>query len=509
MIGLRHIVLALLLGLMLPMQAHGSLLTNLDNNDIPVSPYEPHEADTTVVPPATPHAQVATQQKAASQPIHVVLRDFVSFGLAMLAIVVLLFVLVHSQKQEQRRSMEKSIASQHFKEINNELRSELSLRMQELRLAREQVQECKRTSHAFMNNVNHEIRTPLNGLIGFSRLLMQDNISPTVRADFMRNIEQQATKLTRLLDDLLTITQIETNQLDIQSEPYNLNLLIDELYREYYQSMAVKQKHLHLQMLKPLDDSEATFSIDLVKLRRIMQALIDNAIKFTSSGRIEFGYILQAPNQTLQLFVKDTGIGIHEDKQQQIFDRFYRTATSTDLLPEGLGIGLSVAQGLAHAMGGHIDIKSQPNQGTICYITLPQIQLSTNNYGYLGGRTVLLIDEQMADSQRLTKMLKQVGIKAIHIKMFDDIIITTGLLDDLDAVIMSWQLPFAQTDTVVQQLRAANPNLPIVALTTPGIVATPDPVWLGCQGLIARDASPNRMLLMLNDIFKTQNELHK
>ena len=95
MIGLRHIVLALLLGLMLPMQAHGSLLTNLDNNDIPVSPYEPHEADTTVVPPATPHAQVATQQKAASQPIHVVLRDFVSFGLAMLAIVVLLFVLVH------------------------------------------------------------------------------------------------------------------------------------------------------------------------------------------------------------------------------------------------------------------------------------------------------------------------------------------------------------------------------------------------------------------------------
>lgn len=508
--SLRHIWIALSLGLLLCFKAYSVPFVGLDESPLP-SYVQSAESDSMNTSPPLAHGDDNQQytnrhikHQAPPPPVHIVLRDVLALGLAGVAIAVLLVILINNQKREARRTMERMVITQHFKDLNSELRNELTLRMQELHQAQELLKEARRTANAFMNNVNHEIRTPLNGLVGFSRLLAQDDLEPATKAEYISHIEHQSQKLTRMLNDLLTISQIETNQIEVQCEPYNLNLLIDTLQREYCQLAAVRDKQLQLQPVKPLADNEATFSIDHSKLQHIMRVLIDNAVKFTNAGRIEYGYLIASPEQTLKLYVKDTGVGIGADKQQHIFTPFYRSHPTDDTLPEGIGLGLSVAQGLARAMGGHIEVESQPQQGTTCYITLPQVQITAHSYRHLSGRTVLLIDDQVNDSQVMKQLLKQVGIKTIHLKMLDDALEPNGLLNTVDTILLSWNLPFVRGDEAVRLLlhHGDDCNMPIVALTTPGIIPTPDPIWSGCHNIIPRHTSPTRIFTLLEDIFK-------
>lgn len=436
---------------------------------------------------------------------HMLLRDTLTFGLAGLAIVVLLYVVVSSQKRDRRRNLERSVSTMQMRELCNELKSTLEERTRELEEANARVREAERIKNAFLNNIGHNIRTPLNGLLGFARMLMQDGLAQQERERYSQSLELQGAQLTRLLDNLLLLSKFDTNQFSINNKPCNLNQLVDDLYNDYYRADDVVHKQLQLRPVKALSNNEASFNADANSIKRIMQALIDNAIKFTQAGSVEFGYMLSNHN-TLLFFVKDTGMGIPKEILPRVFDRFFRHVGTGDASPthDGMGLGLTIAKDLAHIMGGHINIESEQDTGTTCYLTLPQVQLAAPSRRNLGGRRVLLIDNHVADSLYFSSQLEQAGIRTINLKSVDDAVEVGGLLLDLDAALLSWQLPFTRGDEAVNQLRALAPKLPLVAIVPTHTIPNPDPIWSGCQGMLTRDANPSMLFDMLESIFKDQ-----
>ena len=458
-------------------------------------------SSSSAMPPSPPDGSTITER-----PLRPRWSDNFAFALAGLSIGVLLYAMISAQKRERRHHLEHSVSSMQLKELCNELRGTLAERTHELELANERVNEAERIKNAFLTNISHEIRTPLNGILGFSRLLLQGDITQHDRERYGKSIEQQGGHLTRLLNDLLLLSKFDTNQFTPTSRPCNLNQLIDALYGEYYRAEAVVSKHLQLLPVKPLSDHEASFNTDPDSIKRILQAAIENSIKFTHTGYVEFGYML-SNHKTLMFFVKDTGMGIPKEMQQRVFDRFFRyTSNNANQLYEGMGLGLTIAKGLAHAMGGHIDMQSEVEEGTTLHLTLPQVQLSAPSHRNLGGRKVLLIDNHVADSLYLSKQLEQAGVRTINLKSIDDAVEVSGLLLDLDAALLNWQLPFTRGDEAVIQLRALNPKLPLVAIVPTHSTPTPDPIWSGCQGMLARDANPSMLFDMLENIFEGQSQ---
>jgi signal transduction histidine kinase len=216
--------------------------------------------------------------------------------------------------------------------------------------------------------MSHEIRTPMNGIIGFSQQLSNANLTDEKRRNFVKIIQNSSNQLMHIIDDILEISYLETKQVTIREEPVCLNEVFFELFSIF--DTKAKENKTPLYFKKPLSDSESTIISDSLKLNKIVANLLENSLKFTSQGYIEFGYYL-TENQQLKIYVKDTGIGIDPKKHQLIFERFSQAEKELSKKSGGLGLGLSIAKENVELLGGTIEVSSEEFVGTEFIITLP------------------------------------------------------------------------------------------------------------------------------------------
>ncbi len=249
--------------------------------------------------------------------------------------------------------------------VRNVTSSELAKK--ELIAAKEKAEESDRLKSSFLANMSHEIRTPMNGIIGFSELLSAKTINPAEREYYTSIIVKSGHQLLDIINDVLEISKIETGQISINNTHVNLHYLLDVLYSFFKKKTA--DKNLDLCTHKASSKETLYILTDEGKLRQVLNNLISNAIKFTSSGSVSFGYSFM--DEFIVFWVEDEGIGIAADEQTKIFDRFTQANAKIMAQHGGTGLGLSISKSLVELLGGKIWVESELNKGSKFCFSLP------------------------------------------------------------------------------------------------------------------------------------------
>lgn len=233
---------------------------------------------------------------------------------------------------------------------------------------KDKAEESDRLKTAFMSNMSHEIRTPLNGILGFSELLCKANPSEETAENYRKIIQKCSNSLMRLIGDILDYSKIEAGQLIINNEKFSTETLFAEISNHYESKReSLSRKGIDL-IFSDLGETTSV-STDKLRLKQILFNLIGNAIKFTEKGTIEVTCTKEESRLIFQ--VRDTGIGISEELQHIIFERFWQAAQPKSKLYGGMGLGLALSKGLVTLLGGQIRVESQVGVGSTFFVEIP------------------------------------------------------------------------------------------------------------------------------------------
>ncbi|MEI7595268.1 MAG: PAS domain-containing sensor histidine kinase [Bacteroidota bacterium] len=231
----------------------------------------------------------------------------------------------------------------------------------ELKKAKEKAEESDRLKTSFLGNVSHEIRTPLNAIVGFSGMLKCE-YNNDQHSEYIEIINSSCNKLITIVDDIIDISMIETKQINLKKTKTNISELIYSLQKSYYNKFKIE-------VIINNPDNEFELLIDHIRITQVLEKLLNNAIKYTDSGTIELGW--EQSNNAIIFYVKDSGIGISEEKQILIFDRFRQAYEGHNRLYGGTGLGLPISKGFVELHGGKIWVKSKENLGSTFYFSIP------------------------------------------------------------------------------------------------------------------------------------------
>jgi signal transduction histidine kinase len=239
---------------------------------------------------------------------------------------------------------------------------------QKLINAKEKAEVNDRLKSAFLANMSHEIRTPMNGILGFLDLLREPDLSEENKTTYIDIVSQSGTRLLNTINDIIEISRIEAGELQINPTPVNIPELLAYFHGFFRQQ--TDQKGLEYLISNQLPAEIKTFRTDKNKLESIITNLIKNAVKFTSSGYIEFGCRLEGKD--LIFWVKDSGVGIAPGKMNVIFDRFVQIDLSNTRPHEGTGLGLSIVKAYVDALNGKIWVESEQGKGSLFSFSIPR-----------------------------------------------------------------------------------------------------------------------------------------
>ena len=380
----------------------------------------------------------------------------------------------------------------------------------ELKLAKSKAEESDKLKTAFLQNMSHEIRTPLNGIIGFSKLLLKENISKDEIEEFTTNMQKSGNRLIDIVNNVLDISKIETGQVEINYKTFSLDSLMVDLYQIFSPMAELKDLTFSVHFGPAYDN--LTIISDQLKLNQILNNLIDNAIKFTKSGSIDFGYnIIEG---SLQLFVKDTGIGLSLENQEIIFDRFSQVETSLSRGFEGAGLGLAICKGLVELLGGSIRVESQLNIGSCFYVTIPYI---SQTEGFKSNKneiinpiksiksTILIVDDDDTSIKYLWNLLKKYnplilkaenGLQAVEIFKSNP---------DIDLVLMDIKMPVMDGYEATRQIKKIKPEIPIIAQTAYAFVEEKERILaVGCDDYISKPIDSVLLIKLIEKYVKSK-----
>lgn len=249
--------------------------------------------------------------------------------------------------------------------------------VEELIKAKEKAIESDKLKSAFLANISHEIRTPMNAIIGFSELLSKNVSNPQSLEKFAKIIHTRSIYLLDLIDDIISLSQVEAGIIEINPTRFSVNKLLDDLESQARLKLISLNKGLEIKLVKKKSDDDSFILFDKHRLQQILNNLMENAIKFTIRGSITISYHSKTDNNII-FTVADTGKGIPLQNQEHLFERFHRTENYT-FNYGGLGLGLSICKGILDTIGGKIWAESEEDKGTKISFSIPASFITKNN----------------------------------------------------------------------------------------------------------------------------------
>ncbi|HHU1336385.1 TPA: two-component sensor histidine kinase BarA, partial [Escherichia coli] len=309
-------------------------------------------------------------------------------------------------------SMAMSLAAYHEEMQHNidqatsdlrETLEQMEIQNVELDLAKKRAQEAARIKSEFLANMSHELRTPLNGVIGFTRLTLKTELTPTQR-DHLNTIERSANNLLAIINDVLDFSKLEAGKLILESIPFPLRSTLDEVVTLLAHSSHDKGLELTLNIKSDVPDNVIG---DPLRLQQIITNLVGNAIKFTENGNIDILVEKRALSNTkvqIEVQIRDTGIGIPERDQSRLFQAFRQADASISRRHGGTGLGLVITQKLVNEMGGDISFHSLPNRGSTFWFHInldlnPNIIIEGPSTQCLAGKRLAYVEPNSAAAQ--------------------------------------------------------------------------------------------------------------
>ncbi|NRB68529.1 MAG: two-component sensor histidine kinase BarA [Vibrio sp.] len=291
---------------------------------------------------------------------------------------------------------------------------QLEIQNVELDIAKKRAQEAARVKSEFLANMSHELRTPLNGVIGFTRQMLKTKLTNS-QADYLQTIEKSANNLLNIINDILDFSKLEAGKLALENIPFEFQETLEEVVS--LQATSAHEKGLEL-TLKVDHKIPAGLVGDPLRIQQVLTNLVGNSIKFTERGNIDISVELRSQKEDvveLQFMVRDTGIGISERQQSQLFQAFSQADASISRRYGGTGLGLVITQKLVSQMGGEISLTSRLHQGSTFWFTLrlnstdmPMSDLLETQVLKL--RTLLLIEPNMQAASVTQQTLVQEGL---------------------------------------------------------------------------------------------------
>ena len=392
---------------------------------------------------------------------------------------------------------------------------DISIRKQterKLEYALKKAEESDRLKTAFLSNMSHEIRTPLNAIIGFSDLLDEDDLTKEEKNRFIKLIHENGNTLLNLIGDIIDLARIEAGEVKINLDKCNITALFQNLHDNYL-GMMQKRSITQIDLQLSVPDKPITMFTDQLKLKQILTNLIDNALKFTEEGTILFGFVvnknqLQQP-ETIQIFVKDTGVGIPQDKQGAVFERFIKINDGGKKLYPGTGLGLSIVSQFVHLMKGNIRLESQEGAGSNFIITLPyqsQQQLVQEKSGpgkkhdYIG-KTLLIVEDVDSNFELLKILLEPTGAQIMRASNGMSAIESCQNNAHINLVLMDIQLPGLNGYEATRKIKAIMPELPIIAQTAFAMTEEKNACFdAGCDAYLAKPIRSELLFPVIDEL---------
>jgi len=390
---------------------------------------------------------------------------------------------------------------------------------QELTTAKLKAEESDRLKTAFLHNISHEIRTPMNAIMGFTGFLSDPGMDSVQKTHFIDVIQQSSHQLLSIIDDIVRIATIEAGQEKLLQNEVNLNHLI-RFELDQFTSKA-EEKGLEFECTTGLDDSRSVILADETKLQQILSNLLVNAFKFTQSGSVRFGY--QLKHDSLEFYVKDTGIGIPEPMHESIFNRFSQVESSISRQYGGSGLGLSICKAYTELHGGKIWVESTPGKGSSFLFTLPYKQVSFIDDGTkptpqfevwtpspepaqnLLDFTILVAEDEDLNFMMVREMLKRLHVKVIRASNGQEAV-DMAKRTAIDLILMDLKMPVMDGYEATRLIKEFNPSLTIVALTAYSLESDKEKALsCGCSDVIVKPINRENLYNRL-DAYMTKRQ---
>jgi signal transduction histidine kinase/CheY-like chemotaxis protein len=346
--------------------------------------------------------------------------------------------------------------------------------IKELQIAKMHAEQSDKLKSAFLANMSHEIRTPLNAIVGFSGLMMY--ASDEEKEDYMQIINNNNEMLLKLISDILDLSKLEAGSVELKYEEFDLT----DYFNSMFASMRQRATNPKIQIVAVNPYQHCLVTLDRNRVAQIITNYVTNAIKYTPEGTIEMGY--EYREEGIYFYVKDSGIGIPDEKKNKVFHRFEKL----DEFAQGTGLGLSICKAIAEAMGGNVGFESEYGKGSLFWallpceveipseITLQRAEEATSSdkkdvatgtsLSNTPGRKTILVAEDIQSNYQLVSALLRKRFNLVHAANGQEAIEILHKRH-IDLLLMDMKMPVMDGLTATAEIRKFNAELPIIALT--------------------------------------------
>jgi len=374
---------------------------------------------------------------------------------------------------------------------------------QELMRAKEKAEASDELKTAFLNNISHEIRTPLNGILGFAPLVIDPVSTQEEKENYLEILNVSSKRLMQTVTDYMDASLIASGNIEPRNRTFAPDEVLNEIEKEFHNPC--KSKGLEFRIEKPIAFKDALCNSDVTLLKKILSHLLDNAIKFTKHGRI----LLKATvnGDSLEIAVKDSGVGIKEEVMEEVFKHFVQEEISNTRGHEGSGLGLSIVNGLVKLLGGTIRAESVKGTGSTFTVTIPGITTTGEKYikpapilpKYGNSTPMILVAEDDPGSYLFIELMLNTNFRILRAEEGQEAVDMCKEIPEIQLVLMDIKMPGMNGLEATRIIKKIRKDLPIIALTAYAETGMRDKCLdAGCDDYISKPVERNLLYSVLS-----------
>lgn len=372
-------------------------------------------------------------------------------------------------------------------------------------------EESDKLKSAFLMNLSHEIRTPMNAIVGFSDLLLDEQITEDEKREYVRIVQYNSRNLLGIVDDLIEMSKIDSDLIKPNFSNVNLNDILKATLDSA--TFSNKKPNVVVKLQEPNIKIEKNIQTDSVKLNQIIINLLNNALKFTDEGFVILDYDVDNINKLILFHVKDSGIGIPEEFKDKIFKRFNKINAKNISANEGLGLGLAISKSYVEMLGGTISVKSKEGLGSTFTFTIPLKYAEKDteevkkvhqieNYSFGNNEVVLVAEDDNINFKLIEKLLKTFNFDVIRANDGLEAVEICRTNSEIDLIFMDIKMPNLDGYGAFEKIREFNKETPIIAQTSYSFTEEVDKIkLLGFNDFISKPLEKEKLYELVKKYF--------